>query len=310
MVVIKKRRLFASVVLASSLWVASSGGAFAFSCGNCAKEVTQWVKWAQQLKMMSETLEDWTKQLNYMDIAGKVLGSDQLSKIFPESGDWTVQDAAKMTSDMQSIYDNISQTVYTLKGMHVDLDPQSAKNINNWMNEFERLYPGYANGRRNDDPCKMTVTGTTGKTVTVDVCGNENNSRDLRSIGASERVMSQSATAEAAVNNVLNKQASQSAGLETLKQNNEKAVGLMQALQVGNAINLEIARGQQLLQALQARVAAAQLAEIEDRKQKEIDAKNTERAVLNYRNGNIIDENATFAPAPTSFNIRNAPRPK
>ena len=259
--------------------------------------------------MMAETIEDWTQQLNYMDIAGKVLGSEELAKLFPQDSDWTVQDAARMADDMRSIYDNISQTVYTLKGLNINLDPQSAKDINNWLREFERLYPGYANGQRHNDPCVMTVTGITGKTVNVDVCGNMNNSRDMRSIGASERVMSQSATAEAAINNVLNKQASQAAGLDALKKNNETAVGLMQALQVGNAINLEIARGQQLLQALQAQVAAAQLAEIEDRKQKEIDATNTERAFLNYRNPYIIDDQAKFDTVPLNLNVRdNTPR--
>jgi P-type conjugative transfer protein TrbJ len=298
------RRKAVSVAL---LFFTLSNSAFAFSCGNCAKEVTQWAKWAQQLKMMTQTIEDWTKQLNYMEIAGRVLGSEELAKIFPEASDWTIHDAAGMADDMFSIYRDLNDTLYTLQGLNINLDPQSAKDINNWMREFERLYPGYAQNR--DDPCNVTIRGVNGQTKKVNVCANENISNDMRSIGSAERVLGTSATAESAANYVLNKQSAQASGLDTLKKSNENAVGLMQAIQTGNAINLEIARGQQLLQTLQAQVSLAQLSEIEDRKQKEIDARNTERAFLNYRNPYIIDDKAQFDTVPLNLNIRdNIPR--
>ena len=303
----KRKKLFVSVIIAASLALFTANDASAISCSNCAKEHTQWLKWAQQLKMMAETLDDWTQQLNYMNIASKVLGSEELAKIFPESGDWTIHDAANMANDMFTIYQDLNDTLYTLQGLNVNLDPESAKNINNWLYEFERLYPGYAQKR--DDPCIVTIRGVSGQSKTVNVCANENISNDMRQIGSAERVLGTSATAESAANYVLNKQAAQASGLDTLKRSNESAVGLMQAIQTGNAINLEIARGQQLLQTLQAQVSLAQLSEIEDRKQKEIDARNTERAFLNYRNPYIIDDQAKFDTVPLNLNVRdNTPR--
>ena len=303
----KRKKLFVAVIIAASLALFTANDASAISCSNCAKEHTQWVKWAQQLKMMAETLDDWLKHLTYMEIAGRVLGSEELAKIFPEAGDWTIHDAAGMADDMFSIYRDLNDTLYTLQGLNINLDPQSAKDINNWMREFERLYPGYAQNR--DDPCNVTIRGVNGQTKKVNVCANENISNDMRSIGSAERVLGTSATAESAANYVLNKQSAQASGLDTLKKSNESAVGLMQAIQTGNAINLEIARGQQLLQTLQAQVSLAQLSEIEDRKQKEIDARNTERAFLNYRNPYIIDDKAQFDTVPLNLNIRdNIPR--
>ena len=303
----KRKKLFVAAMISASLALFTANDALAISCSNCAKEHTQWLKWAQQLKMMAETLDDWLKHLTYMEIAGRVLGSEELAKIFPEAGDWTIHDAAGMADDMFSIYRDLNDTLYTLQGLNINLDPQSAKDINNWMREFERLYPGYAQNR--DDPCNVTIRGVNGQTKKVNVCANENISNDMRSIGSAERVLGTSATAESAANYVLNKQAAQASGLDTLKKSNESAVGLMQAVQTGNAINLEIARGQQLLQTLQAQVSLAQLSEIEDRKQKEIDARNTERAFLNYRNPYIIDDKAQFDTVPLNLNVRdNTPR--
>jgi hypothetical protein len=122
--------------------------------------------------------------------------------------------------------------------------------------------------------------------------------------------MSQSATAESAVNTILNKQEAQAKGLDTLKRDNERSVGLMQAVQTGNAIQLEISRGQQLLQTLQAQVAAAQLAQIADSKQRDINLDKRRRAVLNYNNPNLIDSKTSYDPAPLNFNVKDAQRPK